>query len=222
MSLVVAAVALTSSEANAALLTVEPAGVSPNGVYVLYLAGESTVFNGVGLSVKPDGDALFLNTAAGNVLGVPRPPGHSSTYRNRFLDADPSEVPESKGWALLGVVTTAQEVAFSGGPLGQMIDTSGESGGKLWLANLMLPPGATATATLQLVNGVDTVQTQTLQFPIPEPGGLAITSLGVLAVLARRRKVWFEHGMEKAPPTSAVALGCVGLQGPNPVASPYV
>jgi hypothetical protein len=187
MSLVVAAVALTSSEANAALLTVEPAGVSFNGVYTLYLAGESTVFNGVGLSVKPDGGAMFLNATSAPFLGIPRPPGDPFTYRNRALDADPVDFPASKGWTLLGVVSTSHEQAFSGGPLGQTIDTSGDPGGKLFLANLMLPPGATATATLQLVNGVDTVHTQTLQFPIPEPPGLGMVSLGTIALSVRRR-----------------------------------
>jgi hypothetical protein len=185
-SLVVAAYALACSAANAALLTIEPAGVSPNGVYALFVAGESTVFNALGLSVKPDGDAMFLNVHSASLWAYPRPPGQSFTYRNRFLDADLFEVPESKEWVLLGVVNTMQEIAFNGGPLGQTIDTSGEPDGKLFLANLMLPSGASATATLQLVNGVDTVHSQTLQFPIPEPAGVAMLSLGTLAFFIGR------------------------------------
>lgn len=182
MSLVVAACALACTLAHGALLTVEPAGVSPNDVYTLYLAGESTVFNGVGLSVKPDNGVWFLNVNSATVWTYPSPPGRTSTYRNRFLDSDPFDVPESKGWTLLGVVNTAAEVAFSGGPLGQTIETSGDPDGKLWLANLMLPPGATATATLQLVNGIDTVYTQTLQFPIPEPVGVSQAAFGAFAL----------------------------------------
>jgi hypothetical protein len=188
MSLAAVAVALTSATASAARLTVEPAGVSPNGVYALFVVGESTVFNGLGVSVKPDGDATFWDVISGGPIGPPRPPGQSFTYRNRALDADPEDYPESRQWTLLGVVNTQHEQAFSGGPLGRTIDTSGEPGGKLFLINVELPPGATAMATLQLVNGVDTVHTQTLQFPIPEPGSLAITGLGVLTARARRRK----------------------------------
>jgi hypothetical protein len=192
--LAIVACASACSTANAALLTVEPAGVSPNGVYTLYLAGESTVFNGVGLSVKPDGGATFLNVAAG-IGTAPRPPGDPFTYRNRLLDADLLDFPDSKEWTLLGVVTTTSELAFSGGPLGSTINTSGEPGGRLFLANLMLPPGATATATLQLVNGVDTVHTQTLQFPIPEPNiaGIAMAGFGAFALCSRRRRVRSNH-----------------------------
>jgi hypothetical protein len=179
------------SATNAARLIVEPAAVSPNGVYVLYLHGESTVFNALGLSVKPDNGAGFLDVNSGNIVTRPRSPGDSFTYRNRWLDADPSEYPESRQWTLLGVLNTQNEQAFAGGPLGRLIDTSSEPGGKLFLANLKLLPGATATATLQLVNGVDTVHTQTLQFPIPEPGGLAITAFASLvAATTRRADAW--------------------------------
>jgi hypothetical protein len=181
------ACASACSAANAALLTVEPAGISSNGVYTLYLAGESTVFNALGLSVKPNGDAMFLNLPAIIGLGIPRPPGGPYTDRNRALDEDPSEYPASRGWTLLGVQTNANGIVFSGGPLGRLIDTSGEPDGKLFLANLMLPPGATATATLQLVNGVDTVYTQTLQFPIPEPAGIGMMGLGTLTLFVQRR-----------------------------------
>jgi hypothetical protein len=189
--LAVAAVAsiFACSVANAARLSYEPAPTSPNGVYSIYLAGEDTVFNGVGLSVKPDGGASFQNPTSGNVAGAPRPAGFEGSYRNRLLDADVSEIPESKQWTLLGVVNSAAEIAFSGGPLGQTINTSGEPGGKLFLANIWLPAGATATATLQLVNGVDTVFTQTLPIPIPEPATFGLGSFALLGLAALRRRV---------------------------------
>lgn len=184
-SLSAVAVAFTSSTASAARLTVETEGASPYLVYALFVAGESTVFNGLGVSVTPDGDAIFQQVT----VGTPRirPPLDPFTYRNRLLDADPSEFPDSKGWTLLGVQNISSHMAFSGGPLGRTIDTGGEPDGKLFLVNVVLLPGVTATATLQLVNGIDTVFTQTLRFPIPEPGAGSLLATLAVALSFRRR-----------------------------------
>lgn len=185
LALAALASAFACSVANAAILSVEPTGPAANGIYSVYIDGQSTTFNGLGLSVKPDGGAAFLNVSSGNVAGAPRPAGDAFTYRNRLLDADASEVPETKGWTLLGVVNTAQEIAFSGGPLGQTITT----GGKLFLANVMLPAGATAKADLQLVNGVDTVFTQQLDIGVvPEPMSMGLAGMALAAVAAFRRR----------------------------------
>jgi hypothetical protein len=185
-----AAIAFACSASKAALLTVEPP-FSANGVYSFYLHGESTTFNGVAFSVKPHCPELpFQNVTSGFVVGLPRPAGQNFTYRNRLLDTptDDPEIPGGKGWTLLGVVNTPQEIAFSGGPLGQTISTAGEPGGKLFLANFKLPLGGGLVAELQLVNGADTVHAQTFMIPltphecVPEPAALALAIMSALSV----------------------------------------
>lgn len=189
LALAAVASVLACSAASAATLVVTPDGVSPNNVYTIYLEGQGTTFNGAGLSVKPDGSALFENVTTGNLAGAPRPAGDPFTYRNRLLDADGEEFPDSKGWTLLGVVNSTSEVAFSGGPLGELIDTTSEPGGRLFLANIMLTAGTTATASLQLVNGVDTVHTQSITFGIiPEPTTIGLASVALLGLAALRRR----------------------------------
>jgi hypothetical protein len=184
-----AACALSGTFANAARLVYEPLS-SPTGVYSFYLYGEATTFNAAAFSVKPAGGAQFQNLNSGLVAGAPRPPGQSFTYRNRMLDVDPGDFPESKAWTLLGVVNTTSEIAFSGGPLGSTINTSFEPDGRLFLANIKLPPGVDAEWSIQLVNGGDTVYQMTSCLGLcPEPASSAIAGLGALAfVFARRRK----------------------------------
>jgi hypothetical protein len=180
--------AFVCSAANAARLVVEPLLPAANGVYSLYLDGEATTFNGVSLSVKPDGGALFQNLTSGIVGGNARGPGDAFSYRNRLIDADPLDFPESKEWTLLGVVTTTSEIAFNGGPLGENIDTSTETNNRLFLANIMLPQGATATANLTLVEGTTTVHQESVAIPIPEPATLALAGLGMVGLVAVSRR----------------------------------
>ena len=178
------ACSLPSSFAYAAALSVT---THPQNVYAIYLDGESTVFNGVGFSAIPNDGVSFLNVPAVSI-GRPRPAGQPFTARNRFLDADPAEEPESKGWTLLGINTTSQKITFSGGPLGQFIDTSTEPDGDLFLANLMLPPKATATVQVTLVNGVNTVFEQTLIIGVPEPGTFATAALAAVALIGSNKR----------------------------------
>src|SRR5262245_8954708 len=79
----VVASVLACSVASAARLEFE-ALFSSTVVYSVYLRGESTSFNGVGFSIKPDHGSQFLDVTSGLVAGVPRPPGDPFTYRNRM------------------------------------------------------------------------------------------------------------------------------------------
>lgn len=84
---------------------------------------------------------VFANLTAGFIARVPRPAGQAFTYRNRVLDRDPAE-PEvpGLGWTQLGIVINANELSFTGGPLGSVINTSGQPGGRLFIANVYLIP----------------------------------------------------------------------------------
>lgn len=187
-ALVALVCAFTVSAANAANMSFT---TNANGTVSLYLAGEATAFNGISFSAKPDGAAQFQTINTGLAAGVPRPAGALFTYRNRALDFDPAD-PDNpgigKGWTILSPVNTASEISFSGGPLGSSISTAGEPDGKLFLANFNLTPGTTGTALLTLVNGVDTVFTQTLNFPVPEPATFALAGMAVVGLIAARRR----------------------------------
>src|SRR5688500_13452814 len=100
LSLAALGCALSTSVANAATLSVTQ---YPQTVYAIFIDGESTVFNALGFSAKPNGGATFRNVTSATVWTYPRPPGFPFTYRNRFLSEDPIEVPESKNWTLLGI-----------------------------------------------------------------------------------------------------------------------
>jgi len=176
--------ALAASTMSAAQLSVTP---YPNNVDAIFIDGESTVFNALGFSATPIDGAMFLNINSGG-LSFPQPPGNPFTYRNRLLDVDPIDFPESKGWTLLGVINTHLQQAFVGGPLGQTIDTSTEPNGDLFLANLMLPANATATVQVTLVNGIDTVFEQSIIVGVPEPATLALAAIAALGLAAVRRR----------------------------------
>lgn len=88
----------------------------------------------------------FGNLNSGSVAGIARPPGAPFTYRNRLLNADPLDQPETLGWTLLDVVIQPTKISFIGGPLGQRITTADQPNGRLFLANLhfVIPEPATA------------------------------------------------------------------------------
>ncbi|WP_428308387.1 PEP-CTERM sorting domain-containing protein [Lacipirellula sp.] len=155
------------------------------------------------LSLKATGNA-FTRVNSGLGAGVPRPAGQAFTYRNRALELDPfdADFPGlGKGWTILGPVINTTEVSFGGGPLGKKITTAGEPRGELFLANLyfaQLNDVSGFNATLTLVNGGNTVLTESLVVPlgglpplpeVPEPSSAALLFTAGLAAIATRRRL---------------------------------
>jgi len=186
LRLVVASLAmLACSAAHAAAIYVEESSANP-GAFAIYLDGQSHNgnFNVVDFKVSPVAPATFQNVNSGLSAGVPRPPGQAFTYYNQLLNSDPVDFPGGLNWSLLGVVRTSTQVAFAGSPLGQQISTTGQPGGKLFLANIYMPTGM-AHGTVQLIDAGLLRQQIDFAFPIPEPAILGLSGFAMLVGLIR-------------------------------------
>ncbi len=172
---------LACPSASAIRIYVEPLGVDPDGVYVMYLDAEGDTFDAMDLSIVPD-SGEFLNVDRSNGGHIPRGPGQPFTYIDALLTA-PTTVPGGQGWSLLNSGTTPTEVRIAGGPIGAKIDTSAP----IWLANLMLPADRRGVYAAKFVNAGTTVGTATGQFPIiPEPSCLILLSIGLISLAGTR------------------------------------
>jgi hypothetical protein len=188
---------LATSSAYAApiySITVTPQGA--NNAYSLYINTNGTVMNGLDMQATPNRGSSWLNPSSGLSSGAPRPAGQAFTYRNRYPDLDPADPDNSggKGWTLVAPTTTAALVTISGGPLGGFINSATEPGGKLFLANFLLPLGGTGTIVIKAVNGAPVVDIQTIPFFLdnepqgPEPTALSLAGLGLIALVAMTRQ----------------------------------
>lgn len=179
-----------AASANAASLSVVQSGEGASKAFSLYLNGgaDNGNFDTVSLVATPDVGSSFANPNSGTAPGVgPRAAGEAFTFRNRFLDLDPLDDPQGKGWTVLGVVTTAQALSFDGGPLGLKISTAAEPGGNLFLANFNMPTGM-GQATVNLFNSGAPAGTLSIPIGIPEPATLAMAGLGLVGVIAASRR----------------------------------
>ena len=119
--LLVAAVvsALACSVANAASVSVR---TGAPGAYSIFLDGQEADgnFDTVFVELIPSAPATFTNQNSGLQSGAPRPAGQAFSYRNRLLDLDPTDPdnPGGLGWTVVGAVSTANALSFTGGPLG--------------------------------------------------------------------------------------------------------
>lgn len=145
----------------------------------------------------------FQNINSGLNSGVPWPAGELFTYRNRLLDIDKYDLPNSppgKGWVVLHS-TSASEIYLGGGLSNGIIDTSGEVGGKLFLTNIHRSAGATFDIEVQLLSSSGTtISTQHHNFldlaewtypelsELPEPGSHLLMLAGVIGLAAMRRR----------------------------------
>ncbi len=180
-------VALLGSAVSAASLSVDQVG----NVFSLYLHGQgfNGQFNVVATEIIPTAPAAFTNIDTGLNGMIPRSAGEPFTFRNRWLDAP--LVHGGQGWTTLGITVAPNLVKFDGGPLGQQIDTSAQPGGRLFLANVVLPYGSTATANVQLYgNGLNLTQLSTTfaSGNVPEPATVTLAGLSLAGLIAVRRR----------------------------------
>ncbi|MBX3426870.1 MAG: PEP-CTERM sorting domain-containing protein [Pirellulales bacterium] len=174
-----------AANANAASISVQQNG----DIYSLYIQGVENNIAALGFSAAPVAPATFLNPNSGNASGAPRPAGQAFTYRNRFLDLDPADedVSGGLGWTLLNTSQTAGGLTFEGGPLGQLIDISAP----VFLANIMLTPGGSATYQVLLKDGTgaDIGAPLTGTIPVPEPATFVLAGISMLGLAAVRRRM---------------------------------
>lgn len=180
-------VALWGAFASAASLSVDQVG----NVFSLYLNGQgfNGQFNVVAAEVIPASPAAFANIDAGLNGLTPRSAGEPFTFLSRWLDAP--VVDGGLDWSILGITVSPSLVKFDGSPLGLQIDTSTQPGGRLFLANVVLPYGATVTANVDLVGNGQYLAHLSTTFatgPIPEPATLMLAGLSMGGMLFLRRR----------------------------------
>jgi hypothetical protein len=162
-------------------------------VHSVYLDGG--VYNGafdvVTFQARAESPSSLRNLNSGFVAGVPRPAGAPFTYFNRLLDADPAEFSHGLGWTLIGITRNALELSYTAGSLFEPIDTASQPDNRVFLANLDVTPGGTASVRVQLIDGrsgVGVMRTElTAVVPIPEPSAVGLMGMGVALVAARWR-----------------------------------
>lgn len=186
LSIATLLMALCATQASAASLSVDQVG----NVFSLYLNGFgfNGSFNAIQATITPAAPSTFSNINSGLNGLVPRSPGEPFTFRSRTLDQ--AVVDGGLGWTILGVTVSPALVEFSGGPLGQQIDTSGQPGGRLFLGNVVLPPSGSATASVLMAGNGQTLATLSTTFAtgnVPEPATCGLLLLGMVGITAVRR-----------------------------------
>lgn len=169
---------------GAPMYTVVPAA---NNVYSFYIDGDDQ--NGKFDTLYFETRALtgeFLNVTSGNVFGVPRPPGDPFTYGNTMIMAHPDEFPGGLMLVRDAYINNSQELSYLAAKFGGKISTASQSGGDLFLGNVMLSdPQAIGAFRIWLLSaGLTVYDTGVLQFSptIPEPACTSLMAAGILSV----------------------------------------
>jgi hypothetical protein len=189
--LVAAICVMGAASAKAALLNQVQNGTTIS-VYLdaSAVAGANGQFDTVIYDSAPDVGSTFAAPGSGLASGAPRPAGQASTYRNRVLDLDPTDVdnPGGLGWSIVGASTVASALNFTGGPLGLKITTppSTPQAPGLFLANYSLT--GVGSAHVQIVSAGTILGEQTITLGIPEPATVGLASMALLGLVGLRRR----------------------------------
>lgn len=178
-------VGFTALPGHSAQLRVDSFGLGQDvgsEVFGIFLDGEELngQFDTIIVEISTNPGSLFLEPLNSRAIDFFIPPGPGFcclTFISFQLSSPPSF--GGNGFTVLGAVEAENQVAFSGGPLGQTIDTQhgpnvGDDG--LFLANIILADG-TATATAQLVRAGDVIEELNTAFGVPEPPSVALLGL---------------------------------------------
>jgi|GEM_PF-5313410 len=189
LTLVVALVSCVGF-AKAATLNVVVTEQGASTISAVFLEGLTEADQVTALTVENlPGSSQFENYDANGVGNA----GDAASFSNGFLAAPPAF--GGKGWTVLD---GSPNVAPPSGPLGIAYATSNPgnflaSAEPLLLANLMLPAGTEGATTVLLLGGDgNPIDGGSLNAPlgsaIPEPCTLALAGLGLVGVLAIRRR----------------------------------
>lgn len=187
------ALAAVASQGRCASVIIEkhphPGGVA----HAIFLDGgvHNGIFTAVDFKVAPaSAEAPFINQSSGLDGGVPRLPGAPFSFLNSGVPLTFAGITSELkigDWPKLGAKNLPTEVGFGSGPLGQKIDTRLLPGGRLFLANVMLPSAdARLVGSFRVANASGLLQ----EIVIPEPAAdlLAAACVGA-ALVARRNRV---------------------------------
>ena len=159
-----------------------------NGSYQIYLNGESTMFDSFSFRLNAtSGD--FTSLDAGFNGFFPRGLGEPFTYINRYLASHP--VQGGMGLTIVGEQSTAKTLAFDATRIGGKIDTSGQAGGRLFLANVMLSEPGAWSGEVRLLAGGQIIQTLSPVIPLtgvpclPEPTSAYLAAAGLVIAGSR-------------------------------------
>lgn len=161
--------------------------------YQLYLHSESTQFDSISVNITASSGS-FENLDSGFNGFIPRRAGDAFSFINRYLAIPPAV--GGNGLTLVGVVLTPTQISFDATNLDGLIDTNDLPGGRVLLANLLIPE-TEARVTVSLVDGGNLAQTLTLvrsltapDFPcVPEPSAALLAVLGIATASAGEYRV---------------------------------
>lgn len=151
--------------------------------WAIYLNGDehNGQFDTIEVYFEPYPGRQYLNIDDDGLDGTRLlQPAEPYTFVNAALDHPP--IFGGQGWAVLGKSVTPTHLAYTAGPLGSVIDTSSQPGGRVFLANFYEYFGEGWITLYGAGQVVDRVHV----FIFPEPATLVLAGGGAVALLAAR------------------------------------